>query len=102
MRSEAERLCEKDGRLVVALRGDWYEGIFEGDSIVGIAPVVRRETGTSERRDWKEGRMELAVGFGAGAFRSARGSGVDACESPCESIMTHSEPFSVCILFAGR
>lgn len=70
--------------------------------MVGTIPDVRRETGTRERRDPREGRMGFMVRFGGGAFLWARGSGVDACESPCESIITHSEPFSVCILFAGR
>lgn len=102
MRSDAERLCPKDGLLVIDLRGGWYVGILEGGSVVGITPDVRRETGTSERRDPREGRIGFAVGIGAGAFRWGCGSGVDACESPCESIMTHSEPFSMCILFAGR
>lgn len=66
--------------------------------MVGIMPDVRRETGMREQRDGRGGRAGLKFEFGA--FR-ARGRGVDACESHCEFTKIHSEPLSVCILFAG-
>jgi hypothetical protein len=91
VRSDAERWCAKEaGRANI---------VGTGDSRVGFIPDVLRETGTRERRDVSVGRT--GFGVGVGAFRRARGRGVDACESPRESIMTHSEPLSVCNRFVG-